>query len=145
MYTACIDHSKTRSLRKEGYAMVGIPGVRSRCTMLHRIVYCNNHNCSLESIRDSVIRHTCDNPRCINPAHLVLGTRGDNNRDRAERGRSAKDVPSRQKLSPEDVAFIKANHIPRDKQYSALALARKYGVDNKVIHNVLNGVYQCTR
>lgn len=33
-------------------------------------------------------RHTCDNAWCINPAHIVAGTWADNNRDRAQRGRS---------------------------------------------------------
>lgn len=145
MYNNCIDHGKTRSLRKEGYAMVGIPGIRSRCTTLHRLVYCKHNDCPLESIAGLVVRHTCDNPRCVNPMHLVLGTRGDNNRDRAERDRSAKHVPSRQRLGQADVIFILNNHIARHKEFSASALARRFGVDSKVIHNVLSGVYQCTR
>ncbi|MEU5547173.1 HNH endonuclease [Streptomyces sioyaensis] len=36
-----------------------------------------------------VIRHRCDEPPCQNPAHWLLGTRGDNNRDAASRRRLA--------------------------------------------------------
>ncbi|MCQ8194684.1 HNH endonuclease [Streptomyces rugosispiralis] len=43
-----------------------------------------------ESIpRGHVVRHTCDEPPCQNPAHWLLGTRGDNNRDAASRRRLA--------------------------------------------------------
>ncbi len=35
------------------------------------------------------IRHTCDNPPCCNPAHLLIGTTQDNTQDRNERGRTA--------------------------------------------------------
>ena len=34
-----------------------------------------------------VIRHTCDNPECTNPAHLVIGTQKDNMQDCSKRGR----------------------------------------------------------
>jgi len=37
--------------------------------------------------KPEVVRHTCDNPPCCNPKHLLGGTHADNAHDREERGR----------------------------------------------------------
>lgn len=43
---------------------------------------------SQASYHGTCVLHRCDNPCCVNPCHLFLGTAGDNNRDRAKKGRS---------------------------------------------------------
>lgn len=135
----CKDHGKTKSLRPEGYAMVGIPGVSSRCVSLHRLVYCEANSLELSAIKGLCVRHTCDNPRCIEPTHLVVGSWAQNNQDRAERGRSAKVVPSRQRLSPTDVART-------SQEYASVSqMARDFGVDRNVVYKVIRGTYVCTR
>lgn len=138
----CIDHGRTRSLSKEGYALVSRPGVRSRCVALHRLVFAQKCGTTLDGLGDMIVRHTCDNTRCINQDHLIGGTRADNNRDRAERGRSAKSVPSRQALTQQDCAIIKARYTPkRCKINGVTALAREFCVDTNVIYRVVRGTY----
>lgn len=143
--TPCLDHGKQVSLAPEGYALVGWPGRAGRSTRLHRLVYCKTHGLDLTDIAGKVVRHRCDNPRCIEPSHLLLGTRADNNRDRAMRGRSARTVPSRQRLSQDQVDTIRERYSPKRVGVYApngvAQLSRDYGVDTIVIYKVLRGEY----
>ena len=82
-----------------------------------------------------VIRHTCDNRLCINPEHLIIGTHADNVKDRVERGRSAKGMKNgRSKLNIEQVKLIKTDNTTPKTQ-----LAKRFGVDPKVIRDIKNG------
>jgi hypothetical protein len=89
--------------------------------------------------------HHCDNPPCVNPAHLFLGTRSDNMRDMVAKGRHVASTNpgtmargSRQglsKLTEQDVADIRERYAPGN----GVVLAREYGVHPRTIMRAVNG------
>jgi hypothetical protein len=53
----------------------------------HRVAYFLEHHVYAD---DLCVCHTCDNPRCVNPNHLFLGTSPDNTYDRNQKERQAR-------------------------------------------------------
>ena len=45
-----------------------------------------------------IVRHTCDQPACCNPAHLIPGTHAENMQDKVERGRCNNGRPGKENL-----------------------------------------------
>ena len=83
-----------------------------------------------------VIRHTCDNPRCINIDHLILGTCQDNSNDRVERNRQTKGTQvNTSKLTEKQVLEIKG--IGNSK--SQRKIAKIYNVSQPTIGAILLG------
>lgn len=70
-----------RARNKLGYGNVGHAG---KTWLSHRLAYMLHHKIDLG---DLIVCHRCDNPPCINPDHLFLGTKKDNARDMADKGR----------------------------------------------------------
>lgn len=80
--------------------------------------------------------HSCDNPGCINPAHLRPGTAKENAGDRQSRGRgrdSRGELTGTSKLTAENVIAIRAS----DK--SPAELATEFGVSKQRIWHVRQG------
>lgn len=80
--------------------------------------------------------HACDNPSCVNPAHLWIGTAGDNARDRDAKDRVQHgQTHYAAKLTEEDVAEI----IKCSGTNTQTELARKFRVDPSNISQILSG------
>lgn len=73
----------TGATHRQGYGLIKTMTGMSRA---HRVSY----ELNVGPIGDGLmVRHVCDTPSCVNPAHLLLGTARDNAQDRVVRGRSA--------------------------------------------------------
>jgi hypothetical protein len=82
--------------------------------------------------KDRWVLHTCDNRKCVNPAHLYLGTHQDNMNDMVQRGRSR--VP-RLKVSSAVRVAVREEYGGGGTSHSKLA--EKYGVDQRTIRRIL--------
>ena len=85
--------------------------------------------------------HKCDNPKCINPDHLFVGTRQDNIDDRERKGRNIIFVGEEQPRSKLTKKAVKdARWEKAYKGTSFQALADRYGVSKKTMINAIKGV-----
>lgn len=131
----CIEH--TQKGNHFGYGSSRLNGQRGT---MHRVEYCKAHGITLGSIKGLVVRHTCDNARCINPKHLVIGTQQDNMADRCARQRTNKgEARPQSKLTKEDVSFIRANYKRYSKVWNTNTLAKRFNVQQSLIQRVVVG------
>lgn len=110
------------------------------------------------------VLHRCDNPGCVNPGHLWLGTSADNNRDRNAKGRQAsgertkpwtraKGDRNASRLYPErrpkgdrhwnarlTIQDVRDIHQALDDGVSQKACAARYGVAPQSIGKIVHGI-----
>jgi len=85
---------------------------------------------------DELVCHSCDNPVCVNPSHLWVGTTSDNQRDMASKGRSTHGEKSgRAKWSNQEVDEIRARHAAGERQVD---LRKEYGMSKSNMSYIVN-------
>ena len=83
--------------------------------------------------------HKCDNPSCVNPSHLFLGTHRDNMKDMVKKGRVGcvkGENHGCSKLTIQQVLEIRSKYVTG--KYLQRQLAVEYGVDRTTISSVVN-------
>ena len=138
----CLEWEGTRDKYGYGQVTTGRKSLKA-----HRVAL------ELETAREVppnlAVCHRCDNPSCVNPEHLFIGTAADNVRDAHRKGR-LKPFPirrgldnNRAVLSDEDVAeirrrYVKGRRPERRTGCSASELAAEFGVTRAHIWDICN-------
>jgi hypothetical protein len=118
---------------KRGY---GVVNRGHHKTFAHRHAYENVHGLIPTGM---CICHHCDNPPCVNPSHLFIGTHADNMRDRDRKGRlvvpnTAGEANGRAKVTALDAKAIRWLVTQGARQAH---LAEAYGVSRSLVNGIV--------
>lgn len=117
----------TKCLNTDGYPRTAWEG--STNGKVHRIVWELSNKKSATGL---VVRHLCNNPKCINPKHLSIGTPADNMKDRDSAGRHGAS-----KITPKDVNII--CHLYNTKQYTQKEIGSLFSIDSRTVSSIIKG------
>lgn len=103
----------------------------------HRVSY-ELHNGPIPA--GLLVRHTCDNPGCVNPDHLRLGTQADNVQDMIDRGRARGGPPrgernASSKLTEAQVVDIRNRYATGE--VLQIELTKEFGVSQATISEIV--------
>jgi hypothetical protein len=102
----------------------------------HRIAYAIANGPAPSNL---MVCHHCDNPACVNPSHLFLGTAADNVHDMLRKGRRPRlfgSASSNAKVHERDVESI---HDLRLAGWTQSAIASRFGLSQPTVSEILSG------
>lgn len=87
--------------------------------------------------------HSCDNPKCVNPNHIFLGTREDNNLDRKRKGRGRNGPQDGSNNNHAKLTWDKVEEIRRlfnQKGISQGQIARRFNITQPTVSRIVRGL-----
>lgn len=124
--------------QNKGYGMISIGGRNGKQHLTHRVSW----ELANGEIPDGLgVCHKCDNPLCVNPNHLFLGTHLDNMRDMFSKGRRKANPPKGDKHNMAKITQVKANEIRQRYENGGIsqrALGVEYGLNQAVIWRIIH-------
>jgi hypothetical protein len=120
---------------RNGYGRMSVS--KNTKILAHRFAYAAHHQVEPGGM---CVCHHCDNPACVNPAHLFLGTHADNAADKVRKGRAPSAAGERNpnaKLCAADLASIRlatAAGVPNTE------VAKLFGVHHSTVSAIKRGV-----
>lgn len=126
----------TDKLLNSGY---GYSWEGGRTLLSHRKAYANKIGVDPFKLpKGLVVRHTCDNPACINENHLIGGTQKENIKDKYDRNRAPiGEIASSAKLTEQQAKDILANYSGTWGEQTRLA--KFFGVKQQTISKLISG------
>jgi hypothetical protein len=119
------------TIKKSGYGSFWFNGRPDRA---HRVSYILTYGPISDGL---LVRHTCDNKKCVNPSHLLLGDALDNSRDAVERDRVAFGSGNgNAKLTERQVVEIRRRVANGETQKE---MARLFGVSSSAVQFIIAG------
>jgi hypothetical protein len=126
-----------------GYGQLQSPGRSAGRLKAHRVSWLLHHGPIPDGL---LVRHRCDNPPCVRPDHLELGTQADNAKDAARRGRLVfqqhpERCPRGERAPGAKLTVAQVEEIRRLRSdgWTQCRLAHTFGVSQAAIWDLLHG------